>query len=170
MALKSNNRVAIIGKGMIGLSYAVLFTGNGIPVKMFAKDEEIARQKYRETYAYLIEKGLVTEKQYDACKKLLEITHDYSQLADANVVFECVPENMEIKREVYQKIEQYCPQVIAVASASSAFSPSDLANLGALPTKVFVAHPWNSPISSHVLRLCRPSRPPKRRWRLFARC
>ena len=34
--------VAIIGKGMIGISMAVLFTGNGIPTIMLAKNAEVA--------------------------------------------------------------------------------------------------------------------------------
>ena len=43
-------QVAIIGKGMIGISLAVLFTGNGIPTIVFAKKPEIGLEKYRTYY------------------------------------------------------------------------------------------------------------------------
>ena len=55
--------VAIIGKGMIGISMAVLFTGNGIPTIMLAKNAEVGLEKYRTYYRDLVGQGLVTERQ-----------------------------------------------------------------------------------------------------------
>lgn len=54
--------VAIIGKGMIGISMAVLFTGNGIPTIMLAKNAEVGLEKYRTYYRDLVGQGLVTER------------------------------------------------------------------------------------------------------------
>ena len=44
--------VAIIGKGMIGISMAVLFTGNGIPTIVLAKNAEVGLEKYRTYYRF----------------------------------------------------------------------------------------------------------------------
>ena len=55
--------VAIIGKGMIGISMAVLFTGNGIPTIVLAKNAEVGLEKYRTYYRDLVGQGLVTERQ-----------------------------------------------------------------------------------------------------------
>lgn len=52
--------VAIIGKGMIGISMAVLFTGNGIPTIVLAKNAEVGLEKYRTYYRDLVGQGLVT--------------------------------------------------------------------------------------------------------------
>ena len=59
--------VAIIGKGMIGISMAVLFTGNGIPTIVLAKNAEVGLEKYRTYYRDLVGQGLVTERQAAAC-------------------------------------------------------------------------------------------------------
>ena len=139
------NKVAVIGKGMIGTSFAVLFTGNGIPVTLLTRDAQTAREKYRECYAQLIEQDLVTEAQAQKCETLVEFVGDYQGISDANVVFECVSEQLEVKQSVYALVEQNVKRLIAIASASSAYSPVDLAKNMRRKDALLVAHPWNPP-------------------------
>ena len=141
----SERSVAIIGKGMIGISLAVLFTGNGIPTIVLAKNSEVGLEKYRTYYKDLIAQGLVTEKQAAACEKRLSFTENYADLADVEVVIECVTEKLEVKYEVYRQIEANCPHLKAIASTTSAISPVDLANGLSQREKVMVAHPYNPP-------------------------
>jgi 3-hydroxybutyryl-CoA dehydrogenase len=141
----SERSVAIIGKGMIGISLAVLFTGNGIPTIVLAKNSEVGLEKYRTYYKDLIAQGLVTEKQTAACEKRLSFTENYADLADVEVVIECVTEKLEVKYEVYRQIEANCPHLKAIASTTSAISPVDLANGMSQREKVMVAHPYNPP-------------------------
>ena len=138
-------KVAIIGKGMIGISLAVLFTGNGIPTIVLAKNSEVGLEKYRTYYKDLIAQGLVTEKQAAACEKRLSFTENYSDLSDIEVVVECVTEKLEVKYEVYRQIEAHCPHLKAIASTTSAISPRDLAHGVSQQEKIMVAHPYNPP-------------------------
>ena len=138
-------KVAIIGKGMIGISLAVLFTGNGIPTIVFAKKPEIGLEKYRTYYRDLVAQGLVTEKQAAACEKLLSFTEDYADLADVEVVMECVCEDLEVRYQVYAQLEANCRHLKAIASTTSAISPVDLAKGVSQPEKIMVAHPYNPP-------------------------
>lgn len=137
--------VAIIGKGMIGISMAVLFTGNGIPTIVLAKNAEVGLEKYRTYYRDLIDQGLVTERQAAACERRLSFTESYQDLADVEIVFECVTEKLAVKYEVYRQIEANCPHLKAIASTTSAISPADLAKGLAAREKVMVAHPYNPP-------------------------
>ena len=137
--------VAIIGKGMIGISLAVLFTGNGLPTVVLAKNSEVGLEKYRTYYKDLISQGLVTEKQAAACEKLLSFTEDYAGLREAEIVFECVTEKLEVKYEVYSRVETNCPNLKAIASTTSAISPADLAKGMERKEKIMVAHPYNPP-------------------------
>ena len=89
--------VAIIGKGMIGISMAVLFTGNGIPTIVLAKNAEVGLEKYRTYYRDLVGQGLVTERQAAACERRLSFTESYQDLADVEIVFECVTEKLAVK-------------------------------------------------------------------------
>lgn len=138
-------KVAIIGKGMIGISLAVLFTGNGIPTVVLAKNSEVGLEKYRTYYQDLVSQGLVTPAQAAACEKRLSFTENYADLSDINVVIECVTEKLEVKYEVYQQIEAHCPHLKAIASTTSAISPADLAKGMQQPEKIMVAHPYNPP-------------------------
>ena len=138
-------KVAIIGKGMIGISLAVLFTGNGIPTVVLTKNSEVGLEKYRTYYQDLVSQGLVTPAQAAACEKRLSFTENYADLSDINVVIECVTEKLEVKYEVYQQIEAHCPHLKAIASTTSAISPADLAKGMQQPEKIMVAHPYNPP-------------------------
>ena len=138
-------KVAIIGKGMIGISLAVLFTGNGIPTVVLAKNSEVGLEKYRTYYQDLVSQGLVTPAQAAACEKRLSFTENYAVLSDINVVIECITEKLEVKYEVYQQIEAHCPHLKAIASTTSAISPADLAKGMQQPEKIMVAHPYNPP-------------------------
>ncbi len=141
----SRQHVGIIGKGMIGISWAVMFTGNGVRVTVLAKDEETGRKKYRTYYDDLIALELVTEEQAQACEKLLTFTTDYNDLSGEELIFECVPEQLDVKHAVYAKLEAACPQLKAIASATSALSPEALAEGMKEKQKIMVAHPWNPP-------------------------
>ena len=149
MKLNDVNHVAIIGTGMIGASMATMFTGNGYKTTLYAiNDQEAANglSRYRTIYNDLIDNGLVTRKQADACEALLSITQDYADIADADFIFECVVENKDVKFSVYAEIEKHCHKFRALASSTSAMSPEDLCKgLKENAHKLVGAHPWNPP-------------------------
>lgn len=149
MKVAGVTHIGIIGTGMIGASQAALFTGNGYKTTLYARsDESIARgrSRYEGFYDVLIEKKLVTRKQANRCAEYLHFTKDFADLADAEVIYECVPEEIEMKYEVYGLIEQHCSAVKAVASVTSAKAPDDLAKgFNLHKDKVMVAHPFYPP-------------------------
>lgn len=143
-----NERIAIVGAGMIGTSLAVLFTGNGFSVKMLEpirSGVSKSIQRYQNYFQDLIDQGLVSQAQYEKCVDKLTYVDDYSELADANLVFECVVEDKEVKFDTYQKIETNCKKLKAIASSTSAFAVDSLAEGVKDKTKICVAHPWNPP-------------------------
>ncbi|MZQ98990.1 MAG: hypothetical protein GT601_15085 [Acidaminobacter sp.] len=148
MKFKPTEHITIIGTGMIGASLAALFTGNGFQTTMLAIDEKTAsdgKARYDDSFRDLINKKLVTEKQYEASSKLLNFSLDYADVAETDFIFECVVERIEIKHEVYKKIEQHCKRFKAIASSTSAISADDLAAGLQDKEKLLVAHPWNPP-------------------------
>lgn len=149
MRVEGINKVAVVGSGMVGACMAVLSTGNGYPTTILAIDETQAALglgRYGECYTDLIKQGLVTEKQAAACRKLLNVTLAYEEIADVDFIFECVFEKIEVKHSVYESIEKHCGKFKAIASSTSAISANDLANgLKKHKDKLMVAHPWNPP-------------------------
>lgn len=148
MKLENINHIAIIGTGMMGASMAVLFTGNGYKTTMYAiNDTEAAKGKtsYDTYYKDLIEKKLVTPSQAAVCSKYLTITQKYEDIADADFIFECVFEKIDVKHSVYKEIEKHCKQFKAIASSTSAITADDLSKGLVQKDKLCVAHPYNPP-------------------------
>lgn len=142
------NHISIIGTGMMGSSLAALCTGNGYPTTMYAFSDAGAKRglkNYDSFFTDLITEGLITEKQYEACKKQLTITHSYEDLSDTDYIMECVPEKLEVKYSVYENIEKVCKKFKVITSATSAISAEDLAKGLVQKDKFLVAHPWNPP-------------------------
>ena len=142
MDLKQH-KIVIMGKGMIGMGFAALLTGNGIPVTVFAKGPEIALARYDEIFSYLEENQLVTSSQTAKCRSLLHFTNSYEDIADTTIILECIAEKLDIKQDVYAKLEVSCPQLAVIASASSAISPDDLCAKMNRKDILLVAHPYN---------------------------
>ena len=135
--------IVIVGKGMIGIGFSALLTGNGIPVTILAKDSDIALSRYNEIFSFLEENQLVTSAQTEKCRSLLRFTDSYDDISEAEFVFECIIENLLTKQEVYAKLEAHCPHLNVIASASSAISPDDLCSQMAKKDILLVAHPYN---------------------------
>ena len=142
------NKITIIGTGMIGASMAALSTGNGYDTTMLAIDDVQAQagiDRFVGCYQDLIKQGLVTQEQADICRRHLTVTQSYIDIADADFIFECVFERLDVKYSVYELVEKHCSQFKAIASSTSAISAEDLANGLKQKNKLVVAHPWNPP-------------------------
>lgn len=149
MKYDRQQKIAIIGTGMMGMSLAALFTGNGYETIVLAtKQSSIQRgiESYDEMYQILLGRGLVTEKQYKSCRSKLHFALTYADLSEVNAVFECVLEDCKIKADIYEKVIMHCPKCLVIASTTSAISPETLCKeLKSNKDKIVVAHPFNPP-------------------------
>ena len=159
--MEKNKNIAVIGTGMIGAAMAALFTGNGFKATVLDIKEEnlkLGEERYDTYFQDLIEKGLVTAEDHARCKELLTFTLDYADIADAEYIFECVFEKLEVKYSVYSEVEKHCKNLKALASSTSALSVEDLAEgMGEHKDKIFVTHPYNPP---HLVPLVEVVRSP----------
>ncbi|MDR0310489.1 MAG: 3-hydroxyacyl-CoA dehydrogenase family protein, partial [Acidobacteriota bacterium] len=146
------------GMGMIGDSMAVLTTGHGYRTTcVVRRPEKIPEyeKSYEDYFRQMIEHGLMPENQLDICKRYLGFTTDYGALADCDVVFECVTEDIDLKHEIFTRLETACPEVRAVCSVSSSFVPDKLAEKAAkLKDRIIITHPFNPAHMVPYFELC----------------
>lgn len=139
--------IGIVGCGMIGDSISVLTTGHGMRTVCCVRNADKIpgyRKQYKEYYRQLTDRGILTQDRAEICESYLHYTLSYDDLADCDVIFECIVENLEAKHRIYEAIEASCPQVKAVCSVSSSFLPDALGEgLGELARKIIVTHPFN---------------------------
>jgi 3-hydroxybutyryl-CoA dehydrogenase len=140
-------KIGIVGMGAIGASLAALFTGNGYAARVLGRrPESVFLAAYDALYDTIEARGLIGKERRRACRQLVSYTTDYKDLKEADIVFECVPEVIEEKHKVYERLQEACEKIQALASATSALSPDDLVKgVKKWPQKVLVAHPFNPP-------------------------
>ena len=158
MKLDSVKHIGIIGLGMIGDSMAVLTTGHGYKTTCVARRAEMIPE-YKKTYdnyfRQMIDQGLMPENQTAICEKYLNYTLDFNDIADCEIIFECVTEKLELKYDMLAKIEATCPNVRAICSVSSSFTPDMMGEkMTKYKDRLIVTHPFNPAHMVPFFELC----------------
>ena len=157
--MKENTRtIGIIGTGMIASSLAVLVCGHGFTCVVIARStaaEERCHAAFKAHWDDLVSHGVATREQAEICEGYLVISQDYAALRDASLVFESVVENIDVKHEVYRCIDEHCPNLRAICSASSSIVADDLASgAGRYADRIVVTHPFNPAHMVPYVEIC----------------
>ncbi len=134
---------AIIGGGVIGGGWAARFLLNGWDVRVSDPDPE-AERKINEVLANARRSlpGLYNQKLPPEGE--LTFAASIADAVDgADWIQESVPERLEIKQSVLGEIQAAAPAGAVIASSTSGFKPSELADGAANPGQILVAHPYN---------------------------
>ena len=139
----ANRAAAIVGGGVIGGGWAARFLLMGWDVRVFDPDPE-AKRKINEVLANARRSlpGLSDVALPDEGSLSF---HDTISSAVAGVAWmqESVPERLELKRKVYQTLQEHCPHDAVIGSSTSGFKPSELQGCATRPGQIVVTHPFN---------------------------
>ena len=136
-------KASIIGGGVIGGGWAARFLLNGWDVSVFDPDPEAERKigevlaNARASLPALADVPMPPEGRLSFAPTISEA------VAGADWITEAVPERLELKRKIYQKIQESCAPQAVIASSTSGFRPSALKGCAARPDQILVAHPFN---------------------------
>ena len=143
--------VGVVGLGLMGcsISTCLLMAGHTvIAVAPVSIDLEHAEKRIRAHLERSESQGLISQAPGYYLQHL-NITEAYALLKDCKVVIECTIENIDIKKSVYDKIENVIGNDAIVASNTSAIPISILQKLTRFPGRFFGLH-WAEP--SHTTR------------------
>lgn len=129
--------VAIIGAGLIGRSWAIVFARAGMPVTLY----DIDKSALAAAEVWIAE-GVKTAS--NGAEIRLE---DDLALAvqGADYVQECTSEVLETKSQLFAELDALTDQDAVLASSTSALLPSDFCSGMARPERALVVHPVNPP-------------------------
>ncbi len=147
-----SNRIAIIGAGLIGRSWAVVFARAGMDVAAWDPDAG-TRARLDDDIAAMLRDASVPDARNVAARIAGAETLEQA-LDGADLVQENGPEKIEVKRELFARLDAAAAPGTILASSSSALVPSLFS--GALPgaARCLVAHPVNPPHLVPVVELC----------------
>jgi carnitine 3-dehydrogenase len=142
-------RVAVVGAGNTGASWAGLFAAHGCAVRLFDVREgaaEAARYRAASAARFLVAKGLADEARAEAGVAALRAAATLSEaVSDAALVQECVPDDEALKRRVFAEIGGAAPADCLIATSSSGLSITAIQRDTPLPGRTLAAHPYNPP-------------------------
>jgi 3-hydroxyacyl-CoA dehydrogenase len=134
---------AVIGAGTMGTGIAITFASVDIPVTIVeTSDEQIEKSKQTVfgMFAYQVQKGRLTQEQAWKRGQSIAWTSDYDDLKDADVVVEAVFENMDVKKQIFAKLDATCKPATILASNTSTLDIDEMASVTKRPDKVVGLH------------------------------
>ncbi len=147
---------AIVGAGLIGRAWAVVFARAGWTVRLFdavPAQLSIARQQIVQTLADQERVGLVDDAP-TALKRIMPCTRLSQALAGAAWVQENLPEEVALKQTAFAEFDRLAPPDAILASSTSAIVASQFTADLAGRARCLVAHPVNPPHLVPVVELC----------------
>jgi 3-hydroxyacyl-CoA dehydrogenase len=141
--LKDIKRVGIIGGGLMGGGIAMNFVNVGISVTLLEISQEAlqrGKDLIAKNYAMTVSKGKLTVELATQRQDMITGTTDYHDLADMDLVIEAVFENLDIKKQVFAKLDNVCKQGAILASNTSYQDVNLIAQSTSRPQDVIGLH------------------------------
>src|SRR5882672_10680063 len=146
-------KAAVIGAGTMGGGIAMSFANVGIPVTLTDTTREALErglQRIRENYAGTVQKGRLKQEEMDQRMALLQPTTDLGSVRDADIVVEAVFERMDVKQELFRKLDGIAKPGAILATNTSTLDVNQIAAATQRPQDVVGTH-FFSP--ANVMRL-----------------
>jgi 3-hydroxyacyl-CoA dehydrogenase len=147
------NRAAVIGAGTMGGGISMALANAGIPVTLVEQNEEFLERGLgvmRKNWDATAARGGLSQAQVDERRGRIKPTLDYADIADADLVIEAVYEQLQLKKDVFARIDRFARDGAVLATNTSALDVNQIALATARPERVIGMH-FFSP--ANVMRL-----------------
>lgn len=142
--------IVIIGSGLIGKSWAMVFASGGFQVRLYdiikeqvtAALEDIRKQMDELTKSGMLRGSLNADQQISLISGSSDLE---TALEGAIFIQECVPENLELKLKIFSDLDAHVNNTAIISSSTSCLSPSKMFNGLRHVKNCIVAHPVNPP-------------------------
>ena len=136
-------KVGVIGAGTMGGGISMNFLSAGIPVTIVEMGQEALDRGtglMRKNYEASAAKGKLTAEQVEKAMGYLQPTLDISELADCDLIIEAVYENMDVKKEVFGRLDKIAKPGAILASNTSYLNIDEIAASISRPGDVVGMH------------------------------
>ena len=146
-------KVGIIGAGTMGGGITMNFVNAGIPVTLVEVKQEFLDRGLgviRKNYEITASKGKMSSEDVEKRMGLITGTTSMDDLANVDLVIEAVFENMDLKKEIFTKLDDICKEGAILATNTSYLNVDEIAAMTKRPESVLGMH-FFSP--ANVMRL-----------------
>ncbi|XP_076857933.1 lambda-crystallin homolog isoform X2 [Brachyhypopomus gauderio] len=158
MATSERKAITVVGSGLIGRSWAMLFLSGGYQVRIYDNQPGQASRAITEIRKQVgeLQEAQMLRGKLSASEQLALLTShdDLSQaLEGAFFVQECVYEDLEAKQAVFQAVEAHVGEDVVLSSSTSCLMPSTIFSLLQNRSRCVVSHPVNPPYYVRLVEL-----------------
>ena len=142
-AAQNENQIGVVGAGLIGMSWAGLFSAFGYETTVYdpyLKKQHLAHQEISKIWGSL---DLLFDDLKN--KKEVKFSDKIDDLKFTTFIQENCPEDLSLKKNIISKIEKIVSKDTVISSSTSSFMPSELQNSCIRPDRIIVGHPMNPP-------------------------
>ncbi len=146
-------KAAVVGAGTMGGGIAMCFANAGIPVTLLDTTQQALDKgldRIKSNYAATVEKGRLVQSDMDKRMALIHGNINLGKAADADIVVEAVFERMELKQELFKKLDGIVQPGAILATNTSTLDVNQIAKATTRPQDVIGTH-FFSP--ANVMRL-----------------
>lgn len=140
-------KLSIIGCGTMGHSIALAAAWAGIDVKVWGVNEVDLTKADRGLHNkinFMVENELFDEREAKEIRSRITLfTSLQGAIQGATFIIEAIPEAIEMKLKLYRELEGMIDVNVIIASNTSGFTPTSLAEGAAHPERFIVTHFWN---------------------------
>jgi len=156
MTSPNTGTMAVIGNGVIGHGVAEVFAKAGWKVHLIGRSQDSlakALVRIRGSLDEFVQADLLTAASAKAAIANIQVSTDLSAAASADVVIEAVPEDMELKRDLFARLDALC-RADAVLATSSGHPASEVDGKVTHKERVIAAHFWYPPQLLPLVEVC----------------
>ncbi|MDV3257584.1 MAG: 3-hydroxyacyl-CoA dehydrogenase NAD-binding domain-containing protein, partial [Sphingomonas sp.] len=160
-APRSIKRVGVIGAGTMGGGISMNFLSAGIPVTIVETSQEALDRGtgvMRKNYEASASKGRMTSDEVEQAMGLLEPSLDFEKLADCDLIIEAVFEQMEVKKDVFTRLDRIAKPGAILASNTSYLNINEIAAVTSRPEDVVGLHFFSPANVMKLLEVVRGAR------------
>ena len=140
---KAIAKAATVGGGLMGGGIAMCFADAGIPVQVLEQSEEALNKGLAvvaNNYARMVRSGRISEAERDERMALIEGALEYDAIAEADVVVEAVYENLDLKKQIFERLDATMKDGAILASNTSGLDLDQMAASTKRPDDVVGTH------------------------------
>jgi 3-hydroxypropionate dehydrogenase (NADP+) len=138
------NKIACVGAGLIGQGWATLFSSKGFEVILQDVNETILDKAVRgvkSNLMFLEANNLLKTGEANAALKRIKTSTHLGAVCDADYIQESVPDDYDIKKQVFKEMEVAAPRHTILASSSSGLLMTEIQKATTRPERCVLVHP-----------------------------
>ena len=142
------NKVCVVGAGVMGSQLAQLLANNGYEVSLTDIEDRFVQNGMNTIKGnlrkYFVDKGKMTQEEADKVFRRIDGTTDLKRAVEGvQVVIESISEEIELKQQMFKRLDELCAPETILASNTSALSITAIGSLTRRHDKVIGMHFFN---------------------------